>query len=185
MKKQRLKNSENNENYFRKKNFEFPWDREREPQLSPQVVAEVVVDVANWPLLRVACLPAIQPTLANWRWINEATTRGSATIPKSIRSRVVFVPISDFNLTTNKARVWSVGVTACPHSSLSSLPHCLCCLSKSPFICFSALCCVFVQISLRFQFYYQLWFWVLVVCRVCTLTMCIFHDIFIECAQLM
>lgn len=49
----------------KKKNFEFPWDREREPQLSPQVVAEVVVDVANWPLLRVACLPAIQPTLAN------------------------------------------------------------------------------------------------------------------------
>lgn len=45
------------------KKTEFPWDREREPQLSPQVVAEVVVDVANWPLLRVACMPAcLAPT---------------------------------------------------------------------------------------------------------------------------
>lgn len=84
----------------------------------------------------------------------------------------LFVPISDFNLTTSKEREWERGLESgglrwVPLSCFSSLLFIFCKVNRRSFV-FQRV--VFVQISLRFQFYCQLflesfvgctpWLWV-------------------------
>lgn len=111
---------------------------------------------------------------------HEGNPKTTTTIQASSFAFELFVPISDFNLTTSKEREWERRLESgglrwvplfLPLSSFSSLFF-FCKVNRRSFV-FQRV--VFVQISLRFQFYCQLF---LESCVGCTPWECICHNIY-------